>query len=178
MAALLKQFKNFVMRGNLIDMAIGFTVGATFSTVVKSLVDDIIMPPVGLLLGETDFSDAFVVLRAGPETEPPYASLQLAQAAGATTLNYGSFLTNVLALLIIAMAMFVVIRMIHKASEALKDEFGGDEKQEAAEPTTKKCAYCREVVPFKASRCSHCTSFLGVEGGPLEPDASVLPAGA
>lgn len=174
--SIFSEFKKFAMRGNLVDLAIGFTVGAAFSTVAKSLVDDLIMPPLGLLLGRTDFSDAFILLRAGEGAAPPYASLQAAQAAGATTLNYGVFLTNVFTLLLIALAMFVVIRAVNRVSEKLHDEFGNADETPKEQPETKKCAYCREVVPYKASRCSHCTSFLGTEGGPLEPDTRITPA--
>ncbi|MEM9996812.1 MAG: large conductance mechanosensitive channel protein MscL [Bacteroidota bacterium] len=175
MKKLYGEFKTFLMRGNLVELAIGFTVGAAFSTVAKSLVDDLIMPPLGLLLGQTDFSDAFLVLKAGEGASPPYVSLQAAAEAGATTLNYGVFLTNVFTLLIIAVAMFVVIRLVNKVTEEIQDEFGGDEKDEPEQPTTKKCAYCRQVVPYKASRCYHCTSFLGTDGGPLTPDEKITP---
>ncbi|MFT5142854.1 MAG: large conductance mechanosensitive channel [Rhodothermales bacterium] len=176
MHSVLKDFKAFVMRGNIVELALGFTVGATFATVAKSLVNDVIMPPLGLLIGQADFSDAFWVLRAGDMVEPPYVTLQLAQEAGATTLNYGVFLTNVFTLLIIALAMFAVIRMAARFSAALEDEFGGDEAATVPDaPTTKKCAYCRQVVPVKASRCHHCTSFLGTAGGPLEPDTRITP---
>lgn len=170
----LTEFRKFAMRGNLVDLAIGFTVGAAFSTVAKSLVDDLVMPPLGLLLGRADFSDAYVLLKAGEGT-PPYASLEAAQAAGATTLNYGVFLTNVLTLLLIALAMFVVIRAVNKVGEKLQDEFGNADEAPPDQPETKKCAYCRQAVPFQASRCSHCTSFLGTEGGPLQPDDRLTP---
>ena len=179
MTKMFGEFKKFVMRGNLVDLAIGFTVGAAFSTVAKSLVDDVLMPPLGLLLGKTDFADAFWLLQAGEGAAPPYATLQAAQAAGATTLNYGRFLTNALTLLLIALAMFVVVRIINKIGEEIRDEFGQDEvaatPAQAAEPEQKKCAYCRQVVPFRASRCHHCTSFLGTTGGPLNPDVRITP---
>ena len=179
MKTLFGEFKKFVMRGNLVDLAIGFTVGAAFSTVAKSLVDDIIMPPLGLLLGQTDFSDAFWLLKAGEGAPPPYVSLEAAKVAGATTLNYGRFLTNGLTLLLIALAMFTVVRIINRIGEEIRDEFGQDEKDatpaQAAEPEQKKCAYCRQVVPFRASRCHHCTSFLGTTGGPLNPDVRITP---
>ena len=182
MTKMFAEFKKFVMRGNLVDLAIGFTVGAAFSTVAKSLVDDIIMPPLGLLLGKTDFTDAFWMLRAGEGAPPPYVSLQAAQAAGATTLNYGRFFTNAFTLLLIALAMFIVVRLINKISEEIRDEFGKDEtaasSAEAAEPEQKKCAYCRQVVPFRSSRCHHCTSFLGTSGGPLNPDIRITPGDA
>jgi large conductance mechanosensitive channel len=170
------EFKKFAMRGNLVDLAIGFTVGVAFSTLARSLVDDIIMPPLGLLLGQTDFSDAFLVLRAGTGAPPPYASLELARAAGATTLNYGRFLTNALTLLLIALAMFVLVRTINRVGERIRDEFGTTDVPVApSEPETKKCAYCRQTVSFRASRCPHCTSFLGTEGGPLQPDPGLIP---
>ncbi len=172
----LSEFKKFALRGNIVDLAIGFTVGAAFSTMAKSLVDDLIMPPLGLLIGRTDFSDAYLLLRAGERAPGPYASLQAAQAAGATTLNYGQFLTNVLTLLLVALAMFLVIRAVNRVGETLRDEFGHADETPEAQPDTKKCAYCREAVPFKASRCSHCTSFLGTEGGPLTPDTRITPA--
>ena len=182
MTKLFGEFKKFVMRGNLVDLAIGFTVGAAFSTVAKSLVDDIIMPPLGLLLGKTDFTDAFLLLRAGEVSPPPYLTLEAAKVAGATTLNYGRFLTNALTLLLIALAMFTVVRLINKISEEIRDEFGQDEQSstsaEEAEPEQKKCAYCRQVVPFRASRCHHCTSFLGTSGGPLNPDTRITPGDA
>lgn len=172
----LSEFRKFAMRGNLVDLAVGFTVGAAFSTVARSLVDDLIMPPLGLLLGRTDFSDAYVLLRAGQGAPPPYASLAAAREAGATTLNYGTFLTNVLTLLLIALAMFLVIRAVNKLGETLRDEFGKADETPPSQPETKKCAYCRQAVPFQASRCPHCTSFLGTEGGPLQPDERLTPA--
>jgi large conductance mechanosensitive channel len=175
MKGLFAEFQKFALRGNLVDLAIGFTVGAAFSTVARSLVDDLIMPPLGLLLGQTDFSDAFLLLKAGTGAPPPYASLEVARAAGATTLNYGRFLTNSLTLLLIALAMFLLVRTINRVSERLRDEFGkADEPAAPSEPETKKCAYCRQAVPFRASRCPHCTSFLGTEGGPLQPDPALV----
>lgn len=176
MKGFIAEFKKFALRGNLIDLAIGFTVGAAFSTLARSLVDDIIMPPLGLLLGQTDFSDAFLVLRAGEGAAPPYASLEAARVAGATTLNYGRFLTNTLTLLLIALSMFLVIRAINRLGERIRDEFGqADEPAAPSDPETKKCAYCRQAVSYRASRCPHCTSFLGTDGGPLNPDPSIAP---
>ena len=170
---LIQDFKKFALRGNLLDLAIGFTVGAAFSTVAKSLVDDLIMPPLGLVLGRTDFSDFYVLLRDGPTAPGPYATREAAEAAGAVLLDYGQFLTNLLAFAVVALAMFVVVRGLSKAGETLKDEFGRDDEQ-PGQPTTKKCAYCREAVPFQAVRCPQCTSFLGTEGGPLQPDPALL----
>jgi len=107
-----EDFKRFLVQGNLVELAIGFTVGAAFSTVVKSLVEDIIMPPVGLLLGNADFNNLFYVLQAGSENNGPYATLSEAQAAGAITINYGLFFNNVLSLLIVAVTMFVIIKFL------------------------------------------------------------------
>ena len=174
---LFHDFKKFALRGNLVDLAIGFTVGAAFSTVAKSLVDDLIMPPLGLILGRTDFSDYYLLLKEGPEVAGPYATREAAEAAGAVLLEYGAFLTSLLTFMIVALAMFAIVRMVTKASDTLQDEFGGDDDQanQPELPTTKKCAYCREVVPYKASRCPHCTSFLGTDGGPLAPDDRLTP---
>lgn len=116
------EFKEFMLRGNLVDLAIGFTVGAAFSTFAQSLVDDIIMPPLGLLLGRTDFSNAFWVLREGEEVGGPYVSLEAAKEAGATTLNYGNFLTNFLTLFLIAVAMFIVIRYMNRLMRSFSSD--------------------------------------------------------
>lgn len=171
--SLLSDFKTFALRGNLVDLAIGFTVGAAFTTVAQSLVDDLLMPPLGLVLGQTDFSDYYLLLREGEAAAGPYATLEAAQAAGAVTLNYGSFLTSLLTFLIVAVAVFVLVRSVKRAGERIEDEFGEPDEPDA--PDSKKCAYCRENVPYKASRCPNCTSFLGTHGGPLAPDAEVMP---
>ncbi len=173
--SLISDFKAFALRGSLIDLAIGFTVGAAFTTVAESLVDDLLMPPLGLLLGKTDFSDYYVLLRDGAPSGP-YPSLADAQAAGAVTWNYGSFLTGLVTFLIVAVAVFALVRTVRKIGQSVEDEFG--QSDEADTPETKKCAYCRQAVPYAASRCSHCTSFLGVAGGPLTPDAALTPGTA
>lgn len=157
--SVLQEFKKFALRGNLVDMAVGFTVGAAFSTVAKSVVSDILMPPLGLLLGSADFSDLFIVLKEGSKAAAPYATLAGAQASGAVTLNYGLFLNNVVAFILVAIAMFFIIRLMNRAEEALEERFG--DKPEAGEPTEKKCEFCRSTIPFKASRCPFCTSELG-----------------
>ena len=171
----LSDFKAFALRGNLVDLAIGFTVGAAFTTVAQSLVNDLIMPPLGLVLGNTDFSDYYVLLREGDAAPAPYATLEAAVEAGAVTFNYGAFLTHLLTFAIVAVAVFVLVRAVQRASEEIRDEFGTADAEAPETPTTKKCAYCRETVPYKASRCSHCTSFLGTDGGPLHPDAALTP---
>jgi len=148
---MLQDFKAFIMRGNVIDMAVGIIVGIAFGLVVNSLVKDIIMPPIGLALGNVDFTNLFVTLKEGL-TPGPYASLAAAQAAGAVTLNYGVFINAIVNLLIIAAAVFfLIVRPIAKLQARTK-------KVEA--PTTKACPYCFTAIPIKASRCPNCTSEL------------------
>ena len=171
--SMIKEFREFAVRGNVVDMAVGIIIGGAFGTIAKSLVSDVIMPPVGLLLADVDFVDLFLVLKG----DGPFATLADAQAAGAVTLNYGAFLTHLLTFLVVALAVFVLVRAVKRASEQIQDEFGAAEADTPDQPDTKKCAYCREAVPFKASRCSHCTSFLGTDGGPLTPDGTITPGG-
>ena len=172
---LLSDFKAFALRGNLIDLAIGFTVGAAFTTVAESLVNDLLMPPLGLILGQTDFSDYYVLLDEGA-APGPYETLEAAQAAGAVTWNYGAFLTSLVTFLIVAVAVFALVRTVRRIGKSVEDEFGQADADDA--PETKKCAYCRQAVPYAASRCSHCTSFLGTVGGPLDPDPALAPTHA
>jgi large conductance mechanosensitive channel len=149
---MLKEFKEFAMRGNVLDMAVGIIIGAAFGTIVNSLVNDVIMPPIGLLLGNIDFSNLYVVLREGAKAAPPYESLAAAKAAGATSINYGFFINTVITFLIVAFAVFLLIRSVNKLK-----------RQEVAPPpvpTTKDCQYCFSTIPIKASRCPHCTSEL------------------
>jgi large conductance mechanosensitive channel len=148
---MLKEFKEFAMRGNVVDMAVGIIIGAAFGTIVKSLVADVLMPPIGMLMGGVDFSNFFVVLSAG-DPAGPYAALIDAQAAGAVTINYGMFINTIISFLIVAFAVFLVIRGINR----LKRE----EEAPPAEPTTKECPYCLSEVPINATRCSSCTSQL------------------
>jgi len=159
---MIHDFKKFALRGNLIDMAIGFTVGAAFATIAQSIVKDVVMPPIGLLLGRADFSDLFWLLRAGETAPPPYATLADAQAAGAVTMNYGAFVNNVLAFLLVALAMFVVVRMVTRMTDSLE----GGEPDQPGEPSDKKCPYCLSLIPYKASRCAHCTSQLAETSSP------------
>ena len=148
---MLKEFKEFAMRGNVVDMAVGIIIGAAFGTIVKSLVADIIMPPIGLLLGNVDFTDLFVVLKQGA-TAGPYLTLVDAQKAGAVTLNYGVFANTIISFIIVAFSVFLLIRAINKMKR----------KEEAPpeEPTTKECPHCLSSIPIKATRCGHCTSEL------------------
>ena len=144
-----KEFKEFAMRGNVLDLAIGIIIGGAFGTIVKSLVDDVIMPPIGLALGNVDFSDLFLMLKAGTKAAPPYATLAEAQAAGAVTINYGLFVNAIITFLIIAFAVFLIVR----AANQLRP-------REAAAPTTKDCPFCRMAIPLGATRCPECTSEL------------------
>jgi large conductance mechanosensitive channel len=160
---LFEEFKKFAMRGNVVDMAVGFTVGAAFSTVASSLVDDIIMPPVGLLTGGADFADMFVVLQAGVEGQTEFATLADAQAAGAVTWNYGLFVNNILVFLIVALAMFFIIRLINRLDAEMEEEYAPEKAAEEPElPSNKKCPYCLQTIPYKATRCPQCTSQLEV----------------
>ena len=146
-----KEFKEFAMRGNVVDMAVGIVIGASFGTIVNSFVADIIMPPIGLLLGNVDFSSLFVVLKEG-KIPGPYGTLASAKTAGAITLNYGVFINSIISFLLVAFAVFLLIRNINRLKK--------QEEAPAAAPATKECPYCLSVVPLKALRCAHCTSEL------------------
>lgn len=148
---MLKEFKEFAMRGNVIDMAVGIIIGAAFGTIVTSLVNDIIMPPIGLLLGNVDFSNLFLVLREGIRSGP-FSSLAEAKAAGAVTFNYGMFVNTIISFIIVAFAIFLLIRSINKLKR--------QKEAPAAVPSTKECPFCLSVIPIKATRCPHCTSEL------------------
>lgn len=148
---MLKEFREFVMRGNVLDMAVGIIVGGAFGTLVKSFVDDVLMPPIGLLLGGIDFSNFFVVMKSGG-TPGPYATLAEAKAAGAVTMNYGLFMNGVIGLVIVASAVFLLVRSVnamHRRAEAAP-----------AAPATKECRYCATAIPLRATRCPQCTSQL------------------
>ncbi|MDD7340151.1 MAG: large conductance mechanosensitive channel protein MscL [Eubacteriales bacterium] len=146
---MLKEFKEFISKGSVMDLAIGVIIGGAFSKIVSSLVDDIIMPLVGLLLGGADISNYFVTLDGGK-----YATLAEAQEAGAATLNYGVFLNRIIDFLIIAFVLFLIIKSINKARALTK-------KPEAeAAPTTKVCPYCKSTIDINATRCPNCTSEL------------------
>lgn len=140
---MLKEFKEFAMKGNVLDLAVGFIIGAAFGKIVTSLVSDIIMPPIGLILGKVDFSSLFLNLSG-----KSYSSLAEAKAAGAATLNYGIFLNNIVDFLIVAFAVFLLVRMINRWNKPAP----------AAAPSTKECPYCASTIPLKATRCPNCTS--------------------
>ncbi|HSB52351.1 MAG TPA: large-conductance mechanosensitive channel protein MscL [Dissulfurispiraceae bacterium] len=149
---MVKDFKEFIMRGNVVDMAVGIIIGAAFGAIVKSLVDDVLMPPIGLLLGNIDFSNIFLVLKGG--TVPgPYASLADAKKAAAVTLNIGVFVNAVVSFLIVAFAVFVLVINVNKMKRA-------EEATPAPAPETKECPFCLSAIALKATRCPHCTSEL------------------
>ena len=146
-----KEFKDFAMRGNVVDMAVGIVIGAAFGKIISSVVADIIMPPIGLVLGGVDFSNLYVVLKEGGKPGP-YLALADAQAAGAVTLNYGMFVNQLVSFTIVAFALFMVV----KAMNTMKREAPAP----APAPTQKDCPQCAMLIPIVAKRCPHCTSQL------------------
>lgn len=146
-----REFREFLKRGSLIDMAIGIAVGTALATIAKSLVDDIIMPPVGLMLGNVEFRDLFLLLRQG-EPAGPYLTLDAAREAGAVTIAYGNFINNILAFLVIAAVFFMVLRSLNKLRR--------HEPGTPAEARTRTCPFCVSTIAYHATRCAHCTSTL------------------
>jgi large conductance mechanosensitive channel len=146
-----KEFKEFILRGNVLDLAIGVIIGAAFGAIVTSLVNDVIMPPIGLLLGNVDFANMYILLKEGDPVSP-YAALADAQAAGAVTINYGLFINAVISFLIIALVIFLVVRSFNRMRR--------EEEPAPAEPTTQQCPHCLSDIPVGATRCAYCTSQL------------------
>ena len=140
---MLNEFKAFALRGNVVDMAVGIIIGAAFGKIISSFVNDVIMPPIGMMLGNADFSDLFFDL-----TGTGYATLADAQAAGAATINYGMFINTVLDFTIVAFAIFMVVKQMNRLKKA----------PAPADPTTKNCPHCLSNIPIKATKCAHCTS--------------------
>ena len=140
---MLNEFKTFIVRGSMIDLAVGIVIGAAFTTVVNSFVNDLLMPPIGLLLGRVDFSNLFVTLAGGS-----YLTIAAAKAAGAPTLNYGLFINNVINLVIVGFAVFIVVKQVNRLRGPAP----------VAASTTKDCPACAMAIPLKARRCPHCTS--------------------
>ena len=140
-----KEFKEFAMRGNVLDMAIGIIIGAAFGKIVSSFVNDVLMPPLGLILGKVDFSNMFINL-----SSQSFATLEEAKKAGAVTIKYGLFINTIIDFIIVAFVIFLMIRQINRLKR----------KPAPADPTTKDCSYCFSVIPIKATRCPHCTSEL------------------
>lgn len=141
------EFKKFISRGNVVDMAVGIIIGAAFVSIVNSLIADIIMPPIGLLLGNVDFSNLFVVLKGDH-----YSSLAEAKAAGAVTINYGYFINQLISFLLISIVIFLFVKSINKLREP--------ETVSVPTPATKECTYCKMEIPINATKCPHCTSDL------------------
>lgn len=144
-----KEFKEFALKGNVIDLAVGLIVGAAFGTIVKSLVDDVIMPLIGQLVGKVDFANLYILISEG-KTPGPYASLVDAKTAGAVTWNYGNFVNTIVNFIIIAFSIFMVVKLFNKLKK--------QPKPVEIAPTTKECPYCFSVIPLKATRCPNCTS--------------------
>ena len=162
-----RDFKAFIMRGNVLDLAVAVVIGAAFGTVVKTLVDDVIMPPIGLALGKADFSNLYFLLIDGPKAPAPYASLAEAKAAGAVTINYGVFINSVIGFLIVALAVFLLVRAVTKLAR----------KPIPPAPNTKSCPFCATEIPLAAIRCPHCTSQLdGAQGLPSAKGPSPVPS--
>lgn len=149
---MIKEFKEFAMRGNVIDMAVGIIIGAAFGTIIKSLVSDVIMPPIGLLFGNINFQNFFIILKEGT-IAGPYTTLADAKASGAVTMNFGVFLDTVISFLIVAFAIFLLVRSINRVKRK-------QEKIPLKELTTKECSYCLSTISIKAKRCPYCTSEL------------------
>ena len=146
---MIKEFKEFAMKGNVMDMAVGIIIGAAFGLIIASLVNDILMPPIGLLLGNVDFSNIFAVLKEG-KVPGPYPSVAAAKAAGAITMNFGLFINTIINFIIVAFAIFLLIRNINRLKRPAP----------AAAATTKDCSFCYTAIPIKAVRCPNCTSEL------------------
>lgn len=146
-----KEFKEFAMRGNVVDMAVGIIIGGAFGTIVQSLVADVLMPPIGMLLGGVDFSNFFLTLKEGTAAGP-YATLAAAQEAGAVVISYGVFVNAVISFLIVAFAVFLLIRGINRLQR--------EQESPPPEPTTRECPFCISAIPIQATRCPHCTSEL------------------
>ena len=147
---MLKGFRDFMMRGNVIDLAVAVIIGAAFTKVVNSLVEDLIMPPIGVVLGKVDFSNLFVVLKEGAKVAGPYAALAEAKAAGASTLNYGLFITTVVTFLIVGFVVYLIVRSATRLGP----------KRVEAPSTTRDCPYCLSKIPLKALKCAFCTTDL------------------
>jgi large conductance mechanosensitive channel len=144
------EFKKFAMRGNVVDMAVGIVIGGAFALIVSSLVADVIMPPIGMILGNVDFANLFTVLKEG-STPGPYASVAEAKTAGAVTINYGAFINTIVSFIIVAFAIFLVVRGMNRMQEE-------EEAPAEKEPTTKECPYCISTISIKATKCANCTS--------------------
>ena len=152
MKSLFQDFKDFVMKGNVIDLAIGVIIGSAFGAVITSVVDNLLMPPLGLLLGGADFKDLFVVLKQGEQALQAGATLEMAREMGAVTLNYGQFITDIINFLLLALGVFLIIKAINALQKT--------EEEVPVEPTEKDCPFCHKAISIQATRCPYCTSEL------------------
>jgi large conductance mechanosensitive channel len=152
MKKLFQDFKEFIMRGNVIDLAIGVIIGSAFGALITSVVNNLLMPPLGLLLGGADFKDLFIILKQGESALTENATLEMAQEVGAVTLNYGQFLTDLINFLLLALGVFLIVKAIMA--------FQKSKKEQPAEPTEKGCPFCQKAIPINATRCPFCTSEL------------------
>ena len=162
MKKLVQEFKEFIIQGNAIDLAIGIIIGAAFSTVVTSIVDNLMMPPLGLLLGRVDFQDLFIILRQGEQVLPENATLEMAREVGAVTFNYGLFISDLVSFILLGFGVFLIVRGINRLHEKANEVKARTEReeQEVEEPKEKDCPYCHKTIPIKATRCPFCTSQL------------------
>ncbi|HLE47724.1 MAG TPA: large conductance mechanosensitive channel protein MscL [Candidatus Thermoplasmatota archaeon] len=154
--AIMKEFREFAVKGNVIDLAVGVIIGAAFGAIVKSLVDDIIMPPIGVLLGGVDFKNRYHTVHKDNATLPADAPLDQARAGGEVVIAYGQFINNIITFLIVAFAVFMMVKQINRLRRS--------KKTQPVEPTEKVCPYCFSKVPVQATKCAHCTSALQAQG--------------
>jgi len=154
---MIKEFKKFILRGNMLDLAVGMIIGTAFNAIVTSLVNDIFMPLLGRIIGNTDFSNLYILL-GNPDNIPKPPTLAQAQELGLATLNYGNFITAVIHFLLMAIVVFLIVKGMNKLSESAKKL--SKKEEEKAEPTTKTCPFCQSEISIKATRCPHCTSEL------------------
>ncbi|MGI6741903.1 MAG: large conductance mechanosensitive channel protein MscL [Brevefilum sp.] len=153
MKKLFNEFKDFIMQGDVMDLAIGIIIGGAFGTVVSSVVDNLLMPPLGLLLGGVNFQDLFIVLKQGEGALPAHATLQMAKDVGAVTFNYGQFLTDVISFILLGLGVFLIIKGLNLIKDKVK-------KEEETAPSEKECPFCKSSIPINATRCPLCTSQL------------------
>jgi len=163
MKKIFAEFRDFITRGNVVDLAVGIIIGAAFSAVVNSIVNNLLMPPLGFLIGEVDFQDLFIVLKQGESPLPSSATLQMAKDVGAVTLNYGLFLTDLISFLLLALGVFLIVKGMNTIEKKVKKP-----AEEEAAPTEKECPFCQKSIPVKATRCPYCTSHLEMEAGAHE----------
>lgn len=152
MKSFFKDFRDFIMRGNVMDLAVGIIIGAAFSSVVNSVVNNLMMPPLGLLFGDTGFQDLFILLKQGEETLPEGATLEMARELGAVTFNYGQFMADLISFLILGFGVFLIVKGLRS--------FEKPKKVEEKAPTEKDCPFCQKSIPINATRCPFCTSKL------------------